>query len=48
MKSAIDIAAIHWTGGVGMFALLEGDLLLGVLIVAIAQFMYAGLKRMRR
>jgi len=43
----VDAAGIHWTGGVGMFALLERQMLTGVLLVALAQLAYWLLSRRR-
>lgn len=41
----IDLVAIHWTGGVGMFGILQGNILLGVLTVIAAEVVYELLER---
>lgn len=41
----VDAVGIHWTGGVGMFALLEREALTGLLLVGLAQLAYWLLSR---
>lgn len=43
-----DLIAVHWTGGVGMFGILQGNVLLGVLTVIAAEVVYELLERKRR
>lgn len=44
-----DKIAVHWTGGVGVFALLGGQLLLGLVLIVAAQAAYcAFLARSKR
>ena len=43
-----DHIAIHWTGGVGMFALLEGQVFFGLLLVGLTQYVYTALRARRR
>jgi len=37
----VDLIAIHWTGGVGMFAALQDHPIMGGLICALAQIAYS-------
>lgn len=43
-----DLIAIHWTGGVGMFCVLQGNILLGVITVIAAELVYELLEKRHR
>lgn len=44
----VDLIAIHWTGGLGMFGILQGKIFLGIIAVIAAEVVYELMERKRR